>query len=319
MKKWKLSTIVVGLTFAICSCNSTGTIAEWEEDAVKNICISIEPTNYEDGFSRVETSVTTKVDFAWEANDTIGIFPEVGGQVEFPITGSGIGTSSAKFTGGGWALRMNHWYYAYYPFNHSNRKVTSVPFSYLGQEQDGAITDTWEHLSHYIFLAAPPAQTASGNVDFKLKHRGNVLTATLTLPKATTYKAMTVYADAAVFPVRKCFDLTKEEITETVLEYSDHLTLKLKNVTTSKKNEVVVLSIVMPSCSAGTYPLKVAVYDKNGYAYTGNFTKANGDAAYVSFTAGSAQNRKASLQLQEGFNTGIEDWITSEKIEGTLQ
>ncbi len=42
--------------------------------------------------------------YAWEATDTIGIFPNTGYQVAFPI-GSQAGDSYATFDGGGWALK----------------------------------------------------------------------------------------------------------------------------------------------------------------------------------------------------------------------
>ena len=55
--------------------------------------------------------------FAWAAGDIVGIYPDVGTQVRFPILeGIGEETQVARFTGGGWAVKGAHEYMAYYPF-----------------------------------------------------------------------------------------------------------------------------------------------------------------------------------------------------------
>ena len=54
--------------------------------------------------------------FSWAIGDTLGIFPNQGNQVEFPITATDGGTS-AVFDGGGWGLKSNASYAAYYPFS----------------------------------------------------------------------------------------------------------------------------------------------------------------------------------------------------------
>ena len=52
--------------------------------------------------------------FSWAENDTVGIFPDKGRQVDFPIN-SKAGSHVAYFNGGGWALKPSSSYTAYYP------------------------------------------------------------------------------------------------------------------------------------------------------------------------------------------------------------
>lgn len=321
MKKWILITAFLGYISTICSCDSQEHIDGMEDDSIKTVNVLIDPMENEDVLSRV--NIDEKAAATWAEKDTIGIFPTVGGQVEFPII-NGFGSSDASFTGGGWALKPNYLYHAYYPFNHSNRNVECIPVSYLGQEQDGLAASPREHLSRKFLMAAPPSQAANGYVNFSLRHTAALLNISLTLPEATTYSSMAIYADAEIFPVRKTFNLKTIsdafDIEEEVLEWSDHVTLKLKNFSTETLDQTVNLSMIIPSVSAGTHALNVVVYDINGNVYTGKLLrKDNGNQAYATFSKNKYQNRKASPQLREGFNAGLEDWVIGGEINGTLQ
>ena len=85
-------------------------------DEVQEICATIKEFEFEKSdFSR--TSITIEEDgphYAWAETDTIGIFPNVGRQVEFSMA-EGAGSTSAKFTGGGWGLKSTSTYAAYFP------------------------------------------------------------------------------------------------------------------------------------------------------------------------------------------------------------
>ena len=76
--------------------------------------------------------------FNWVIGDTLGIFPNKGNQVEFPISAAD-GSTSASFDGGGWSLRNNASYAAYYPFSVWNyhRDNETILLDYSGQVQDG--------------------------------------------------------------------------------------------------------------------------------------------------------------------------------------
>ena len=62
----------------------------------------------------IDDSEPNNLQLVWNTNDTIGIFPEQGFQVAFPMA-SGAGAKSASFDGGGWGLKSTSTYSAYYP------------------------------------------------------------------------------------------------------------------------------------------------------------------------------------------------------------
>ena len=80
--------------------------------------------------------------FNWAIGDTLGIFPNRGNQVEFPISAA-QGTTSASFDGGGWALRNNASYAAYYPFsvwNYHPDDVTNISWAAFYASEINQIT-----------------------------------------------------------------------------------------------------------------------------------------------------------------------------------
>ena len=73
-------------------------------DEVKHIVISAQDFKYE-ADSRTNLDITSSgAVFSWAEKDTVGIFPNDGAQVYFPME-EGAGTKTANFTGGGWALK----------------------------------------------------------------------------------------------------------------------------------------------------------------------------------------------------------------------
>ena len=105
--------------------------------------------------------------FEWAENDTIGIFPNHGYQLAFPMTG-GAGTQTAEFDGGDWALKPSSQYMAYYPFEYNNRSNKSVSATYVRQLQKG--NDNTDHLGAFDYMAASATTPKEGSVSFDFKH-----------------------------------------------------------------------------------------------------------------------------------------------------
>ena len=59
----------------------------------------------------IDDSNPSDLQLVWNDNDTIGIYPDQGFQVAFPMA-SGSGTKSASFDGGGWGLKNSSTYSA---------------------------------------------------------------------------------------------------------------------------------------------------------------------------------------------------------------
>lgn len=304
-------TWLLGIPFLLTSfysCDQKDIVADSKSEEVEKVLVTIRQMEAEDIFSRLSANENAST-YLWELNDTVGIFPSKGGQVEFPIEGEAAGQSYANFDGGGWALRRGYTYSAYYPYNFYNRNIEAVPISYLGQVFDAHYKkDEREHLRNYLYFASVPTSTEGNSLVFNLNNVGNVLKLTLTFPAPGTYTSITVYTDAPVIPVKKTINLKDGLLTQQVMELSDRLTIDLKNVTTTTANEEVVVYMSFPSVSQGTHPLKLVAYDSQGIAYPSDITKQNGDAAYAQFSVNGFQRRFATPTLKPGFNLNVGGW-----------
>ena len=147
--------------------------------------------------SGIEQTKATSVDdgialvFNWAAGDTLGIFPNKGGQVEFPIT-SQESSTSATFDGGGWALRNNASYAAYYPFNRWNcfQDNKTIIMDYSGQVQNG--NGSFAHLSAYDFLASAKTTPENNMVTFQMDRQGSILYIDIVVPEPATITSLTI-------------------------------------------------------------------------------------------------------------------------------
>ncbi len=73
---------------------------------IKEISVTL-PEISSDADTRTEFKMSNSgVKSSWAEKDTIGIFPENGNQVDFPIV-DGVGSSTAIFDGGDWGLILN--------------------------------------------------------------------------------------------------------------------------------------------------------------------------------------------------------------------
>ena len=194
-------------------------------------------------FEEVSTKGTSIQDasalvFSWAVGDTLGIFPNKGNQVEFPITAA-QGSTSATFDGGGWALKNNASYAAYYPFNvwDYHRNNETIMMDYTGQVQDG--NGGFAHLSAYDFLASDKATPSNNAVTFQMVRQGSILYIDIVVPKAGEVKSFTISCKDAIFVQKAALDISGNTPVVTPIQMTDKLTLKLANVTTTAANQTV--------------------------------------------------------------------------------
>ena len=143
---------------------------------------------------------------SWAAGDTIGIFPSSGGQVEFPISGTG---STAQFNGGGWGLKTSYTYAAYYPFSKENyyRNNKTILMDYTGQVQTA--NDSHTHLGGYDFLASKPVTPTGGSVNISTDRLGAIMKLELTVPAGLTYTELELISDGTPFVTKAELDISK--------------------------------------------------------------------------------------------------------------
>ena len=88
-------------------------------DFITNVLITADDVQMAESESYTRTDLTLAsgaLQFAWAAEDVVGIYPNEGDQVSFPMT-KGAGTKSANFDGGGWAVKSSCTYAAYFPYS----------------------------------------------------------------------------------------------------------------------------------------------------------------------------------------------------------
>ena len=133
-----------------------------------------------------------KLTTEWIDGDTLGIFPDQGAQVEFPI--GGANGNSAKFDGGGWALKNSSSYAAYYPFSKKNYYAENyyIITDYSGQVQNGNLS-SW-HLGAYDFQASKQKATPqNGSVTIDMERLGSILIFEITAPATDNYTELRLY------------------------------------------------------------------------------------------------------------------------------
>lgn len=302
------------LMFFLFSCDSDSEFIESQENNdIENVVVELLKLEGEDFFSRLATDELVS-EYWWEENDTLGIFPSIGGQVEFPIDNEDAGQSKAVFKGGGWALKATYTYSAYYPFSFYNRNIKEIPFSYLGQKQTG--NDNRNHLRNYLFFASPPVVADNGSLSFNMGHQGSVMRLELTMPVAKIWSSLSVYTTEDVLPVEKMINLQDASLKQTVVSYADRISVELNEIVTTEANQKIIVWLAYPSVTADSHYLYVTVRDSEGYAYVSEIKKNDGTHSSATAPMNRRLPRIASPVLQKGMNSGINDWEKSDKDYG---
>ena len=254
-------------------------------------------------FEQIDGSAQTKATsvsnsgalvFNWAVGDTLGIFPNKGNQVEFPITAQ-EGSTSASFDGGGWALRNNASYAAYYPFSVWNyfRNNQAVILDYSGQVQDG--NGSFDHLSEYDYLASAKTTPKNSTVTFQMDRQGSILYIDIVVPEPATITSLTISCDEAIFVEKAALDISGNNPVVTPIETKASLTLTFENTTTTEQNETVrAYMAVQPVDFSSKTVTATLVTDAGTYAAPVVSRVVNkGKAAFLrfsdSFTDGSTE------------------------------
>ena len=178
----------------------------------------------EDGETRASLSQVGDgtVSFAWEATDTVGIFPSKGSQVYFEMT-DGAGDKVAKFDGGAWALRDGASYSCYFPFV-CNMKLdrNAIPISFAGQKQTGVST----HDGVYYVLASEPKSPQSGNIRFQFQMLNTIIRLKLYGLPAGTYTKLSLTTEEPLFVQDGTFSIDNMNITGKTFSNSLDMTLE---------------------------------------------------------------------------------------------
>ena len=223
--------------------------------------------------------------FKWAAGDTLGIFPNKGNQVEFPITTQESSTS-ASFDGGGWALRNNASYAAYYPFSVWNylRQNETILLDYSGQVQNG--NGSYTHLSAYDYLASAKTTPQNSTVTFQMDRLGSILYIDIVVPEPETITSLTISCDEAIFVEKAALNISGNNPAVTPIETKESLTLNFENTTTTAQNETVRAYMAVQPLDFSTKTVTATLETESG-SYTAPVTSRvvnKGKAAFLRFS-----------------------------------
>ncbi|MBR1941485.1 MAG: hypothetical protein IJ845_09165 [Bacteroidaceae bacterium] len=202
----------------------------------------------------------------WTVGDTLGIFPSVGGQVEFAIDENTAGGTSASFDGGGWALKVIKSYAAYFPYSKRNVYTTNktIPMDYTGQVQTG--NESTAHLASYDYLASGSIFSSSdGKLNFPLTRLGSFLRIRFNVPASDTYTSIELYSSSTPFVTKAELDVSRTNLSVKKKDYSNVIRLELKDVTLTKDSRLTAWMMAYPvALASGGGTLRVVLHGKKG-------------------------------------------------------
>lgn len=280
---------------------------------VQNVLMTVENFTSENNSRTILTPTDEGVIFKWDDDDIVGIFPDEGTQVAFPMV-SGAGTNSAAFTGGGWALKGSASYMAYYPLiGEFHLDKTRIPVRYSGQKQ--MINGSTEHLGAYDYLAASATTPANGNVNFQFKHLGALIRLVVTMDETSILKSVKLVTDEEDFITSGYVDLTAETPYVFVTDdynsrKSYYYSISLNDIEIEAGKDLVVY-FLMPPVDLTNKSLKAIVSKSNGYYQEVPLTGKK-------FEAGKAYELKTSMISEEENPTTIHVEVAG-KLETLLR
>lgn len=274
MKKLYIALVAMALT----ACASQET-QELEDAAVETVRIHVADYVFEKE-SRTAIDFSSEMPiFSWDSRDTIGIYPNVGDQISFPIVTSN--GNYATFNGGGWALKANSTYAAYYPFNrknflHSNKEIA---INMTGQIQGGTLANYVS--SPYDILATAGAKPEDGELTLEFQHLACLSQFTLDMPAANQGIAnIQLEADNQEFITEGILNISGTQPVITPVATNKRLTLTLHSAATNEEKRIKAFLFVLPT-DMSSDKLKVRVTDSEGATYTADINGMNFEAGKI--------------------------------------
>ena len=218
---------------------------------------------YEDDCPLTKAALkTSPIGFLWEETDTVGIFPNQGSQVFFSME-NGVGTNTASFDGGGWALKESSSYYSYFPLlGRFYLDPKYIPVSFEGQTQSN-ITSPIN--SCRFFLAASGVTNGAGSLTFNYNILNVILNVNCTLP-AGVYTKLTLTTEGNLFTSEGYFNLFSSTPAIISTKKVSSISLELDNISISEET-VLPLYIMLAPVNLNGVRITVTVTESTGRSY----------------------------------------------------
>ena len=263
MKNRVLSFLASIALLSLASCtDEVQELAGEQSQALKQIVMTTQDFQPEADSRTVYQVADGAVKCTWAENDTVGVFPDKGGQVYFPMI-SGAGTKNASFDGEGWALKDGRTYGAYYPFIADILlDRNAVPVSYAGQTQAG--NGSMAHLGDYDYMVAAPTAPEYGSAQFMFKHLSALVQLKITVPQPATLTSVKLVTENNLFFVEGEVDLMETTPSIAPITPANEIELALQDISTTQANQEVMLYMMIPPTNLRAQTLKAIFQTDKG-------------------------------------------------------
>lgn len=266
--------------------------------------ITVTLDQFNDATTRTTSSVNPtdpdKLKFSFSASDVLGIFPNVGGQLIFPLTNAS--GASFSFSGGGWGLKTGYTYAAYVPFSKENydRTNKTIPLSYVGQVQNGI--DNADHLGAYDYQASAGVEPTSSGVNISLKRQSAAIILKLKMPVNAVIKSATISCTSAIFIRENKLDIsgTTVNLSATSANKSKKTTLYVENGQVTANQEFRLYMFAGTPTAVGTKNLYVGIRTADGKVYAKKLTKYKPDTDVTEWAKNTIYGYSATLAEYTG-------------------
>ena len=246
MKRILLLAIFVGL----CACSAETLLqTETAEESAEyqSVTMSLPPAVFDDcPETKNEAILGSSIQYVWSATDTVGIFPDAGSQIYFSMAG-GAGQTSAKFDGGGWALKKGSGYYSYFPFVPDFYiDKSAIPITFIGQKQIGNGDPGRAYLGNYCYMVAKGvSDEATGSLYFNYERVGVLFRMRIPV-QAGTYTSLTLRVEGNKLAEKGTIDAVDIDKVIHDASYTDHITLELEDLTMQTDGTLVGFLMLPP-------------------------------------------------------------------------
>lgn len=321
MKHFTKFCMLMSAMVLICSCNALDELGLGHVADIESVTMTAHNFVLDGAGTRTSVELSNQgANFVWTASDVVGVFPnqDDATQVKFPIADGdvegGTATSSANFTGKGWAVMKANTYAAYYPFvPDMNLDKKAIPVTYLGQKQKG--NNDAKHVSDYDYMAATPTEPSSnGNIGFDFKHLGSLFQFVIPVPKKGTYKTLTMKCEDVPFITDGHVDITSEK-PQVVADACDNcFVIELDQVQTTREGESLIINVLLPPVDMSGHKITLRLQGPNAEFET-SFTPSKPfqpGTAYRPNLPAVEGGDVVKLMNGEDFNTSIKSFVNND-------
>ena len=225
----------------------------------------------------------SQLKFEWKENDAIGVVPLSGHPLLFPIHAENAGKNTALFDGGGWALRTDMKYAAFFPINKKNQgtDIKHIVIDYAGQTQGNYM--------NYDFLATGAVKPSDGQVTFNMKRISAILKISISMPAGSTAHYGTLIAPEEAFGVKGVLDLSGNEPVYTPEGRTKFINTDLGLEKTSTSAWTYEVYMMVPPTDLSGKTLTFRLTSDAGYAYEATLQGKKFEAGKAYKLSGSAR------------------------------